>query len=455
MNLTIDKQCTLAGADSHVLHRLKSSLTMDNPAYLEAVRHKRWTGRLEKELTFWSETSQGFHFPRGFLRNALDIIGRGEALSFQDNRRTLPETDFQFTGDLRPYQQKAFGAIIKKDFGVLEALTSAGKTVICLAIIAIRRQPTLVLVHTKELLYQWAGRIKEFLGVDAGLIGDGRFDIQPVTVAIVNTAQKRLDSLPQCFGQLIIDECAHTPATTFSRLVREFDCKYMLGASATPFRRDGLTRLIHFFIGPVIHKIDSAELKEIGAVLIPEIITRQTDFRYDFKDDYAKMLSELTRNEARNVQIAKDILFESTSHKGTILVVSDRIEHCLRLADLLLGSGLNLNTRILTGGAKKSDRTDIVEAVRADRIDVLIATIQLIGEGFDCPGLSSLFLATPIKFSGRLIQVIGRILRPADGKKPRVYDYHDPVGPLFASAKAREKVYRQMGWWEEKAAGRI
>ncbi|MCD6175273.1 MAG: ATP-dependent helicase, partial [Planctomycetes bacterium] len=71
--------------------------------------------------------------------------------------------------------------------------------------------------------------------------------------------------------------------------------------------------------------------------------------------------------------------------------------------------------------------------------------IQLIGEGFDCPNLSSLVLTTPIKYSGRLIQVVGRILRPAAGKKPVIYDFIDhQVGVLRASAQSRNRVYADM-----------
>ena len=72
----------------------------------------------------------------------------------------------------------------------------------------------------------------------------------------------------------------------------------------------------------------------------------------------------------------------------------------------------------------------------------MISTLQLIGEGFDAPGLTTLFLATPIKFSGRLKQVIGRILRPAAGKEATVYDYVDEqVGILRRSAEQREQIY--------------
>jgi superfamily II DNA or RNA helicase len=79
-----------------------------------------------------------------------------------------------------------------------------------------------------------------------------------------------------------------------------------------------------------------------------------------------------------------------------------------------------------------------------NKIKILVATIQLIGEGFDAPGLASLFLATPIKFSGRVLQTIGRILRPEKGKKALVFDYLDPVGVLEASAKARQRIYNEI-----------
>jgi len=73
---------------------------------------------------------------------------------------------------------------------------------------------------------------------------------------------------------------------------------------------------------------------------------------------------------------------------------------------------------------------------------VVIATGQLVGEGFDCRYLSTLFLATPIRFSGRVLQYLGRILRPAPDKDmARVYDYVDRhVETLVKAAAARHKI---------------
>jgi superfamily II DNA or RNA helicase len=341
---------------------------------------------------------------------------------------------------LRPYQDEAYQAVIKKDFGFLEALPGSGKTVIASAVIAARGQPTLILVHNKELLYQWRDRIGEFLGEIAGLVGDKHFEIKPITVAIINSAKIHLKELTKYFGQVIVDECHRTPATMFSEVVQAFDCRYMLGLSATPYRRDGLTNLISWFLGELIYKIDPKELEDSGAVLIPEIQTKETGFNYQ------KLLSLMVVDEGRNNMIIQDVLFE-VKRPGTVLVVSDRVEHCLSLAGILAGRRPGLNIQVLTGKLLKTqERKAIVEDIRAGKVKVVIATIQLISEGFDCAGLSSLFLATPIRFEGRVVQTIGRILRPLDGKTPRVFDYCDPVGPLYASAKARSKTYRDMGW---------
>lgn len=100
---------------------------------------------------------------------------------------------------------------------------------------------------------------------------------------------------------------------------------------------------------------------------------------------------------------------------------------------------------VLTGNTRDRERKAIVGRLNSGNVKVLVATGQLIGEGFDCQGLSTLFLATPIKFSGRLIQYLGRILRPAPGKdRAKVYDFADVnVGVLWASAKQRQRVYQR------------
>lgn len=64
----------------------------------------------------------------------------------------------------------------------------------------------------------------------------------------------------------------------------------------------------------------------------------------------------------------------------------------------------------------------------------------------DLPGISTVFLTTPVKFSGRLIQYIGRALRPAPVKdKAVIFDFVDDHGVFEASAKARAYTYGNQG----------
>jgi superfamily II DNA or RNA helicase len=325
---------------------------------------------------------------------------------------------------------------------VLEAGTGSGKTVMALDIIARRRQPTLILVHSKELMHQWQDRIRQFLGIEAGLAGDGILDIQPVTVAIVNTAKKYLETLSVAFGQIVVDECHRVPASLFTDVVSAFDSHYMLGLSATAFRReDGMTPLIYTYMGDRVHAVDGRMLAASGAVVRPELLQRPTGFAHFFQGEYAKLIKALAADGKRNCQIAADIgTIVRQGHQGTILVVSDRVAHCQILAELMAEQGVA--ALVLTGQTTADKRAQIVEDVQAGGVAVLVATLQLIGEGFDCPGLTTLVLATPIKFEGRLLQVVGRIMRPAEGKKARVIDYVDENIPVLRrSAAARRKIF--------------
>lgn len=447
VTLTVANDCLLENIPLEFERHLKQELTIDNPKYIAARRYGRWVGKkLKPQLKYYEQVPTGLRFPRGYSNQAVLACREQLGISPQinDKRRILAEVPIQFHGELRNYQQRAVDDVANRSFGVLEAGTGSGKTVMALALIALRRQPTLIVVHTKELLYQWVERIEEFLRVTPGRIGDGHSERAEITVAIVNSARKQVADLVPEFGHLIVDECHRVPATLFTDVVSAFDSQYLLGLSATAFRSDDqMTRLIYFYMGDPVHKIDQRELTASGAIVKPEVIIHPTDFDYRYRGDYQALITALTGHEGRNRQIIDDIAaVAGESGEATTLVVSDRVSHCTVFEQSLQRRGLKV--ALLTGQTPADKRAAIVEEVRQGKLQILVATLQLISEGFDCPGLSNLFLTTPITFEGRLLQVIGRIMRPAEGKQARVYDYLDHnVSALRKSANIRHKTLRK------------
>lgn len=446
--LTVAADCVFTGIDFTLEKELKKRLTIDNPRYLAAKKYGRWIGKnLKRQLKYYDPVVGGVRFPRGFANQAVLLCRKLSAVEpvLIDNRRRLPETEFHFVGDLRPYQQETLEIAGKKSFGVIEAGTGSGKTVMALALIAYRRQPAFVVVHTKELLYQWQERARQFLGVDPGLVGDGKFTLAPLTIGIVNSTGKRAEELVAHFGHLVVDECHRVPASLFTEVVSRFDCHYLLGLSATAFRSDNeMTKLIYYYMGDRLHQVDQDKLKATGAILAPEVIRIATTFSYGYRGDYQALIKALVKHEGRNLQILEDIQrIVREPDCGTVLVVSDRVNHCRFFVDKLMAAGVKVE--LLYGGLAPDTRSGIVDAVQRGEVKVLVATLQLISEGFDCPGLSSLFLTTPISFEGRLLQVIGRIMRPAANKRARLFDYVDENIPaLLRSAKARSLVLSQL-----------
>ena len=450
LNIFLQNNLRLTGIPPQLYDLLTQRLKFPNPKYLENARMGRWNRGVPKELRFYYRLrGSGLVIPRGFIRQLITTCRRLDIdYTVEDRRRSLPPVDFAFNGQLRPFQQRAVQHMLRKEFGTLNSPTGSGKTVMALYILAQRKQPALIVVHTADLARQWSERIETFLNIpvkEIGRIGGGKKNIgEKITVALVQSLYKCAEAVAPQVGHLIVDECHRTPSRTFTDAVTEFDARYMLGLSATPWRRDNLSKLIFWHLGDVHHQVEKNDLIRSGQVLPADIIFRETEFKpyYDPVQEYSKMLSELTLDDDRNRLIAADIAAEAGSQPGICLVLTDRKKHCESLG-ALLRFGFSLPVDILTGDLNAGQRQSVMDRLQEGRIKVLIATGQLIGEGFDCRELTTLFMATPVRFSGRIIQYLGRILRPAPGKKrARVFDYVDVnVEPLLKAAGARKKVY--------------
>ena len=451
MKITITNNLRITEIPPELYRILVEDLEITNPKWLENNRMGRWNRGTPKMIRFYDKIkNSGLWIPRGYIRHLINLcIKHNVPYQVDDKRRCLPEVEFSFNGKLKSFQQEAVRKMMAKDFGVLNAPTGSGKTIMALYMITQRRQPALIVVHTKDLAFQWMERINTFLGIsedDVGLVGSGKKKIgEKITVALVQSLYKYAEEVSLKTGFLIVDESHRCPSRTFTEAVTAFDSRYMMGMSATPWRRDKLSKLIFWHLGDMHFSVEKKRLIEKGHILEAEIITRETDFETSFNPvhEYSRMLSELTADQDRNVLIASDIFNETKKNRGVCLVLSDRKTHCENLR-FILQHRFKTSSDVLTGDLTGKDRRDIIEKLNEGKVTILIATGQLVGEGFDCKDLTTLFLATPIRFSGRVLQYLGRVLRSAPGKKKaRVYDYIDgKVDILRSAAKARERVYQ-------------
>ena len=452
LTITIKENLQLKNVPPELMESLVEKLQFLNPKWLENERMGRWNRDTPKLLKYYDKVGKtGLWIPRGFIRHLINACRRqGIKYQIDDQRRTIKPVAFSFTGQLKPFQEIAVEKMLAKDFGTLSSATGSGKTVMALYIIAQRRQPALIVVHTKDLAAQWVQRIGTFLGIESeavGFIGGGKKVIgEKITVALVQSLYKCADEVSENIGFLIVDECHRCPSRTFTEAVSCFDSQYMLGLSATPYRRDQLSKLIFWHLGDKHHEVDKNQLVETGDVLPARVNFRPTNFttRHDPVLEYSKMLAELATDTDRNILIASDVAEAAASNDGICLILSDRKAHCENL-QAMLRYRFKLESELFTGDLDIAERQKVLEQINNGLVKIVIATGQLIGEGFDCKDLTTLFLATPIKFSGRLLQYLGRVLRPAAGKEyARVFDYVDiHVETLQKAAQARERVYRK------------
>ena len=131
---------------------LMATLKIPNPKWLENNRMGRWNKGTPEFLRFYRKSSQnGLRIPRGYMRHMILLCRHhGLPCEIKDQRRNLPPVEISFNGQLKSFQRQAAAVMLKKDFGTLTSPTGSGKTIIALYMIAKRRQPALIVVHTKD-----------------------------------------------------------------------------------------------------------------------------------------------------------------------------------------------------------------------------------------------------------------------------------------------------------------
>ena len=145
---------------------LKDEFNFLNTEFIVKKKMGKNTRGTAHYFKFVEETDSDVIIPRGSIGKLIRFCRENKIeFEFKDERKKLDLVSFACDIQLRDYQKPAIEAAGRKDIGVIVAPPGTGKTVIALKIIAEKQQPTLIIVHRKQLADQWIERIQTFLGI--------------------------------------------------------------------------------------------------------------------------------------------------------------------------------------------------------------------------------------------------------------------------------------------------
>lgn len=326
--------------------------------------------------------------------------------------------------------------------GILELGCGRGKTVIALALAVELQLTTLVVVTNTTHMEQWIKQIDEKLGLRAGVIQGDTFDVEEITVAMLQTlisrpAEKIAPALR--FGLTIFDEVHHMAAPSFNKAMSLNGSRFRLGLTATIRRSDGLEGMFINHLGRVLYSHIETDTK-------PQVIFRRSPFVLPL-EAYARVKTgglvnmtavrkELADDLGRNLFIAS-LVEDCLREDRRVLILVHLVHHAVLLHDMLAQSKVTtIRTALLVGHVPVRERVASLQ-----HADVCVGTMQAASEGMDWPQLDTLILASPFASEALLTQSFGRVSRQYAGKKyPKVVVVEDGV-PFVQGTLKRIKQY--------------
>ena len=381
---------------------------------------------------------------------------------------------------LRPYQIQASDAAVRffcnkksERNGILVLPTGAGKSLIVADIASRLKQSVLVLQPSKEILEQNFAKYRSY-GMEDCSIYSASFnkkEISEVTFATIGSIMAHIDDFDH-FQAIIIDEChgvnpVEGQYATFIRKVK----RKVLGLTATPYRlhnAQGITTAEKGFMPNGSFKTEDYFIDEFhpmpGVTLtnacILKFLTRTRprifhDVLYEVSIQsllqqgflarlrYFDLSMIDTRRVKRNStgrDYDEQSLSEEFARCGLANQLSNIVQRLLRPKDGKPRKGILVFTQfieeseqlakevegvaVVTGATKKKEREQIITDFKEGRIKVL-ANVGVLTTGFDYPELDTVVMARPTMSLAMWYQIVGRAIRPFEGKDGWIVDLGD------------------------------
>jgi len=295
--------------------------------------------------------------------------------------------------------------------------TGTGKTHLLAAIVKgeerrVKNPCVWIVAHRRELVAQINETLTKY---NISLVD------RHVKALSIQWLSRHYDEIEEKPELIVIDEAHHALAKTYKELWERFPMAKFLGLTATPCRlnRMGFTDLFEtlvssYTIGKFIQlgylapfdyvsiRPDSEEQK-----LVDSLVKRGADGDFQTKE-MNKVLNtrpSIERLYQSMVKFAKDM-------KGIVYAIN--VEHAKNIVDYYISKGVAAVE--IDCKTPATQRKSMIQEFRQGKIRVLV-NVDIFSEGFDCPDVEFVQLARPTLSLAKYLQMVGRGLRMAKGKK--------------------------------------
>ena len=246
-------------------------------------------------------------------------------------------------------------------------------------------------------------------------------DMMPIKAVSIQWLSKHYDEIEEEPGMIVIDEAHHALAKTYKGMWDRFPKAKFLGLTATPCRLNGkgFTDLFdvlvqswsvpEFISKGRLATYDFVSIKSDGVTqrLIDSLQKRGAD------GDYQNKEMDMLLNKKPSIERLYRSLEEfGKDRKGIVYAIN--ISHAQKIAKLYQEHGVKAIA--IDSKTPATERQQDIEAFKKGDIQVLV-NVDIFSEGFDCPDVEFVQLARPTLSLAKYLQMVGRGLRVAKGKK--------------------------------------
>lgn len=395
------------------------------------------------------------------------LLARGVAL---DAAPAPPRVTGWRHVELRPYQAAALAAWEGAGRrGLIVLPTGAGKTRVAIAAMARAGLRALVLAPTRVLLAQWHGQLAQALPGRVGLLGDGKRDVQPVTVATFESAWRQMPRLGDRFELLVVDEAHHFGRGLRDEALEMSLAAARLGLTATPPDDGAAVARLEALLGPVVFALGVHDL--VGRYLAPfEVVTLTLDLDPQERAQYEALRQAFTAVSRPFFRAQPDAGWVDFMRAARATEAGRRALVAWRRARALLGLtrakaaalgqllARHREARVLVFTADNAAAYAIArehlimpitcDVGRAERADALrrfaagelraLVSARVLNEGLDVPDADVGVVVGATQGEREHVQRVGRVLRPAPGKRALVYELITRGTPEVAQLAQRK-----------------